>query len=72
MPETVPRLTREEIADLGNLSENSAVARLLGLYLGEEITAWDLDFSVGRRAFRIRELDRKTVLGQCWYNWTIF
>lgn len=68
MPETVPRLTREEIADLGNLSENSAVARLLGLYLGEGITAWDLDFSIGRRAFRIRELDRKTILGQCWYN----
>lgn len=68
MPEKVPRLREEEIANLGKLSENGAVAKLLALYLGQGITAWDLDFSVGRRAFRARELDRKTVLGQCWHN----
>ena len=68
MPESVPRLSREELAALGALPENGAIARLLELYLGEKITAWDLDFSVGRRWARVKELDRRTILGQCWYN----
>ena len=68
MPETVPKLSPEEIRRLGRLTENGAVAALLERYLGGGITAWDLDFSIGRRWVRARELDRKTVLGQCWYN----
>lgn len=68
MPQSVPGLSQEEIAALGRLPENAAIAKLLNLYLGEGITAWDLDFSVGRRWARARTLDRRTVLGQCWYN----
>lgn len=64
----MPRLTREEIRALGNLTENAAAAKLLGLYLGERITPWDLDFSVGRRWVRQKDLDRKTVLVQSWHN----
>ena len=68
MPETVPRLSGEEIRNLGKLPENGAFVRLLGMYLDLGITAWDLDFSVGRRWVRARELDRRTVLAQCWHN----
>ena len=68
MPESVPKLSRQEIFELGRLPENGAIARLLELYLGAGITAWDLDFSVGRRWARAKALDRKTVLAQCWFN----
>ena len=68
MPETVPRLSGEEIRNLGKLPENGAFVRLLDMYLDLGITAWDLDFSVGRRWVRARELDRRTVLVQCWHN----
>lgn len=68
MPERVPRLSGEEIAALGKLPENTAAAKLLSLFLGERISPWDLDFSVGRRWVRQKELDRKNVLIQCWHN----
>ena len=68
MPETVPRLSGEEVRNLGKLPENGAFVRLLDMYLDLGITAWDLDFSVGRRWVRARELDRRTVLVQCWHN----
>ena len=68
MPETVPRLSGEEIRNLGKLPENGSFVRLLDMYLDLGITAWDLDFSVGRRWVRARELDRRTVLVQCWHN----
>ena len=50
------------------LPENTAAAKLLSLFLGERISPWDLDFSVGRRWVRQKELDRKNVLIQCWHN----
>ena len=68
MPETVPRLSGEEIRNLGKLPENGAFVRLLGMNLDLGITAWDLDFSVGRRWVRARDQDRRTVMVHCWHK----
>lgn len=68
MPEQIPKFSREEILELGRLTENAAAAKLMALYLGERISSWDLDFSVGRRWVRRKELDRKNVLLESWHN----
>lgn len=68
VPEEIPKLSWDALCALGRLTENAAAGKLLAMYLGDRITPWDLDFSVGRRWIRQKDLDRKNVLIQCWHN----
>lgn len=68
MPETIPVLTPEELAHLGTMETNAAVAKLLNIWLDTPITGWDLDFSVGRKFLRTQMPERKLLVGEGWHN----
>lgn len=63
----MPKLTWEELLELGRQPENTAVANLLNFFWEEKLTGWDLDFSVGRRWVRLCDLERKAKFCQCWH-----
>lgn len=53
-------------------SINSAVAQVLNTLFQTRLTAWDVDFSVGRHPVRLTSLRQRTVMTESWHNpdWT--
>lgn len=68
MPFRVPVLTGEEVQSLTACSFHSAVAKVLNLLFGTQLTSWDLECAVGRYPVRLETLGRKTMACALWHN----
>ena len=68
MPFRVPVLTGEEVQSLTAGSFHSAVAKVLNLLFGTQLTSWDLECAVGRYPVRLETLGRKTMACALWHN----
>ncbi|MDO5399769.1 MAG: hypothetical protein Q4F17_02150 [Eubacteriales bacterium] len=53
-------------------SMNQAVAQVLNLLFQARLTAWDVDFTVGRYPVRLVQLRQKIIMAEAWHNpqWT--
>lgn len=68
VPMKMPRFDREQIESLAKRPFNQCVADILNLLLGCRLTAFDIDFTIGRSPVRLTALSRRILLAQCWYN----
>lgn len=58
----------QEIARLGEVSFNQCLADMLNRMFDKKLTAWDMDFCIGRYPVRLRELGGRIVMGETWHN----
>lgn len=68
LPFHMPSFSEEEIKEFTQLSFNQCAARILNLLFRKQLTAWDLDFEIGRYPVRIHSLGQKMLIGECWHN----
>ena len=68
VPFREPVFSPEEIAGLKNKSFSLCVADLLNVLFNTRLTAYDVDFSIGRYAVRLQMLGQRLVIGECWHN----
>ena len=68
VPFREPAFTQEEIASLKDKSFNRCVADLLNVLFGTRLTAYDIDFAIGRYAVRLDALGQKVIVAECWHN----
>ena len=68
VPLRLPRFDRDQIESLSKRPFNQTVAEILNLLFGCKLTAFDLDFSIGRSPVRLTALGHRILLGECWHN----
>lgn len=68
VPFRIPQFSEEEILALGRKSFNSTFSDLLNLLFNTHLTAYDIDFTVGRSSVRLQQLGQKILMGECWHN----
>lgn len=73
LPFLEPRLSEAEVAALGEKTFDQCVCEVLNRLFNTTLTAWDVEFTVGRAPVRLTNLPQKTILAECWYNpeWTM-
>lgn len=73
VPFRLPRLSDEAVAALGEKSFNAAAAEGLNLLLNTHLTGYDLDFTTGRRCVRLKGINDRLFVAECWHNpdWNI-
>ena len=68
MPLRNPAFTPAQIAALEHKTFGQCVADVLNLLFQTNITAWDVDFSIGRYPVRLVNLRNRMVIAECWHN----
>jgi len=68
VPFREPRFSAEEITALQEKSFNRAVADVLNVLFNGRLTAYDIDFAIGRYAVRLEMLGKRVIMGECWHN----
>ena len=63
-----PLFTPEEIAAFAEKSFNRSVAEILNLLFRTRLTAWDVDFAIGRYAVRLEKLGHRIIMAESWHN----
>lgn len=60
-----------DVSQLGR-SVNQVIASVLNLLFQARLTAWDLEFTIGRHPVRLERLRQKTIVAESWHNprWT--
>ena len=68
LPFRAPVLSPEDMDGLLALPFNRCVAEVLNLLFRTRLTAWDVDFSVGRYPVRLEALRNRIILAEAWHN----
>ena len=63
-----PHFSCNEMDALAKKSFSACVAELLNLQFNTKLTAWDVDFAVGRYPVRLKQLNQRIVMGELWHN----
>lgn len=68
MPMRIQKYSAEEIAQLKDRSFGDIVAQILNYFFSAQLTAWDVDFAIGRNPVKLVTLSRKIVISEVWHN----
>lgn len=63
-----PAFTPAQIAALESKSFGRCVADVLNLLFQTDLTAWDVDFAIGRYPVRLVNLRNRMTIAECWHN----
>ena len=63
-----PQFSPEEIDAFSQKSFSQCVAELLNLQFNTKLTSWDVDFAVGRRPVRLKQLNQRILMAELWHN----
>lgn len=68
VPFRLPVLSPEEITALGEKSFSACVAEIVNLLFNTRLSAWDVEFCVGRFPVRLATLSQKIIVAESWHN----
>lgn len=68
MPMRVPVQNEVALAVFEEMSFSEAVAAIMNLFFGVQITGWDVDFAIGRQAVDLVSGGYKVSLAESWHN----
>ncbi len=68
IPFRIPKYNAEEINELKCRSFGDVVAQILNYFFSAQLTAWDVDFAIGRSPVKTVTLGRKIVVSELWHN----
>lgn len=67
-PIRLPSFTKEQLADFRNMSFCESVAYVLNIFYSAHLTAWDVEFAIGKRPMKIKSIARKMTVAEFWHN----
>lgn len=68
LPFHPPALTPRELEELWRKSFAETVCEMLNRMFGKSLTAWDVEFAVGREPVRLRQLRNRIVVAEVWHT----
>lgn len=68
VPYKMPFFSPEEITALQDQSFGQTIADVLNLFFGCKLTAWDVDFCIGKCPLRLASMGQKVFVAECWRN----
>ncbi len=68
LPYKMPVLTAEELDGLAAQTFGQNVAAILNRFFGCGLTAWDVEFSIGRYPVKMASMGQKILVAECWRN----
>lgn len=68
VPAQIPTFSPAEIDSFAVKNPNQAVAEILNLFFGTELTRWDIDFHAGRYPVRLNRIVRRIAIAEMWHN----
>lgn len=68
IPRRMPIFSKEEISAFKDKSFNEIFAAILNSFYSEQITRWEVDFSIGKNPLKIVPVGRKILIAQVWHN----
>lgn len=68
LPLRLPRFSQEDLEALKAQSFNQRLAVVLNRFFSTKLTAWDVDFAIGRFPVRLQSLGHRSLMGECWHN----
>ena len=67
-PYQMPRFTQQEIAGLKDRSFGQVVSEVLNQFFDCQLTAWDVEFAIGRYPVKIQTISQKLLIAELWRN----
>lgn len=68
LPMQLPTQDDSALAAYEQMNFSEAIASVLNLFFGTRISAWDVDFAVGRQAVELASCGYKISLAESWHN----
>ena len=68
VPYRAQKLSGETLRRLEEKKDLDILASAVNALFGTRLTAWDVEFTVGRKPLRLKSLNRKTLAGERWHN----
>lgn len=68
LPFKMPEFTASDIATLKEKSFGQCVAQMLNLFFSSKLTAWDVEFTIGRHPVKTVTLGQKVIVSELWRN----
>ena len=68
MPMQLPVQNDTVLAEFEQMSFGEAVAAVLNLFFGTQLSGWDVDFAVGRQAVDLISIGHKVYVAESWHN----
>lgn len=68
VPFQLPVCEAKDIAQLKEKSFGQTVAELLNTFFSAGLTAWDVDFAIGKNASKLIPMNHKIVVAELWHN----
>ena len=67
-PFKLPVYTREQILRLADGSFSQTLADVLNSFFTAKLTAWDIDFCIGKNSMRLLSMNYRVLLSELWHN----
>ncbi len=67
-PYKMPQFTKQESEGLKDQSFGQVVAQILSSFFDCQITAWDVEFAIGRHPVKIQPVGQKVLIAELWRN----
>lgn len=68
VPFRMTGFSEEELEDMSRMTFYQRVAGILNRLFQTRLTAWDVEFAIGRRAVQVRPLGSRMLVTECWHN----
>ena len=68
VPMLIPQFSEQQFEKMKDKPFSSVVADILNLFFSTKINGWDIDFAVGRKAFKIANLSHRVFVLETWHN----
>ena len=68
IPFRFPKYDEIQLHQLMEMSFSDVVAQVLNTFFSAQLTAWDVDFAIGRSPLKLATVGRKIVVSELWHN----
>lgn len=68
IPVEYPHYTEDQLVLLKSKSFGETVADILNLFYPNQLSGWDVDFSIGRNVFRLIPMSHRIAVAEMWHN----
>ena len=68
VPFHLQRFTAEELLEIKSQSSCAAIAKVLNLFFGTQLTGWDVECVVGKNPVRMESMNQRLLIAEFWHN----
>lgn len=68
VPYKMPHFSPADVSALKDRSFGQTIAEVLNLFFRCQLTAWDVDFCIGKVPLRVAAMGQKVFVAECWRN----